>query len=391
MRSESSSPLRYAIAGMIAMAVAMGFGRFVYTPILPGMMDELGLSAADAGLIASSNFLGYLVGALLASGGWAHGRERLIFLVSLGASAALSGVMGLTDSIAIFLIVRFLAGLVSAFAMVFVSATVFSHLALAKREGLQAMHFGGVGLGIAVSSAMMAVLIVQGAAWQAGWLGSAVLSALGFAVVWLMLDQGPVITGEARREPKLPKSAALAKMIAAYGIFGFGYVITATFLVAIIRQGDSGRVFEAIVWLATGLAGIPSTWLWNKAAARIGLASAFACACAVEAVGVAASVTVGGYAGPLIAGILLGGTFIAITAMGLQAGRRLAPLSPRRTLALMTASFGLGQIIGPLFSGLVAEWTGGFVVPSLAAAASLLVCAGIAWSARASTDSPQFR
>ncbi|MEO9340036.1 YbfB/YjiJ family MFS transporter [Mesorhizobium sp. SB112] len=376
---------------MIAMAVAMGFGRFVYTPILPGMMDELGLSAANAGLIASANFLGYLVGALLAAGGWAHGRERPIFLVSLGASALLSGMMGLTDSIAIFLIVRFLAGLVSAFAMVFVSATVFSHLALARREDLQAMHFGGVGLGIAVSSAMMAVLIVQGAAWPAGWLGSAALSACGFVIVWLMLDQGPVVTGEARREPKLPKSTALAKMIAAYGIFGFGYVITATFLVAIIRQGDSGPVFEAIVWLATGLAGIPSIWLWNKVVARIGLASAFAFSCVVEAVGVAASVTIGGYTGPLIAGVLLGGTFIAVTAMGLQAGRRLAPLSPRRILALMTASFGLGQIIGPIFSGIVAEWTGGFVVPSLVAAASLLVCAGIAWSARASTDSPQFR
>ncbi|MBA3449339.1 MAG: YbfB/YjiJ family MFS transporter, partial [Pseudaminobacter sp.] len=94
---------------MIAMAVAMGFGRFVYTPILPGMMDELGLSAANAGLVASANYLGYLVGALVAAGGWAHGRERKLMLGGLGAGAMLLAAMGLTESLALFLVIRFLA------------------------------------------------------------------------------------------------------------------------------------------------------------------------------------------------------------------------------------------------------------------------------------------
>ena len=95
-------PLRFAVAGMIAMAVAMGIGRFVYTLILPGMMEGAGLSAADAGLIASANYLGYLVGALLAAGGWASGRERTLMLAGLAGTALLCAAMGLTESLPLF-------------------------------------------------------------------------------------------------------------------------------------------------------------------------------------------------------------------------------------------------------------------------------------------------
>ncbi|TIM46428.1 MAG: YbfB/YjiJ family MFS transporter, partial [Mesorhizobium sp.] len=114
MKSVSPSPLRLAFAGMIGLAAAMGIGRFVYTPILPGMMEELGLSPADAGWIASANYLGYLIGALAAVGGWAHGRERLLMLAGLAATAVLTGLMGLADTMAAFLVIRFLAGLASA-------------------------------------------------------------------------------------------------------------------------------------------------------------------------------------------------------------------------------------------------------------------------------------
>ncbi|MGY3329619.1 MFS family permease [Mesorhizobium sp. USDA 4775] len=128
MRSATSTALRFTVAGMIAMAVAMGIGRFVYTPILPGMMEELHLSPANAGWIASANYLGYLIGAFVAAGGWAHGRERLLMLGSLGASTVLAALMGLTDAMVAFLLIRFLAGLASAFVMVFMASIVFSHI-----------------------------------------------------------------------------------------------------------------------------------------------------------------------------------------------------------------------------------------------------------------------
>jgi predicted MFS family arabinose efflux permease len=173
---------------------------------------------------------------------------------------------------------------------------------------------------------------------------------------------------------------ALAKIIVAYGIFGFGYIITATFLVAIVRQGDGGPFFEAVVWLVTGLAGFPSVYLWQPVAARLGGMKTFALGCLVEGIGVVASVKLGGSAGPLIGGFLSGGTFIAVTTIGLVAGRTLAAQSPRRVLAVMTAFFGTGQIIGPIVAGFLADRTGSFTIASMAAAIALLACALIALS-----------
>ncbi|TPL91785.1 YbfB/YjiJ family MFS transporter [Mesorhizobium sp. B2-3-12] len=381
MTSAPSTALRYAFAGMIAMAVAMGIGRFVYTPILPGMMEELHLSPADAGWIASANYLGYLVGALVAAGNWAHGRERSLMLAALGANAVLAVLMGLTDAMAAFLAIRFLAGLASAFVMVFMASIVFSHIAAAGRGDLQAWHFGGVGLGIAISAAMMAALVTEHAGWEQGWLWSGAISACGFVAVALLANEGPLTGGAVLREPALPKDRSLIKVIVAYGLFGFGYVVTATFLVAIVRQGGGSRVFEAVVWMVAGLAGFPSVWLWQKMAERIGLYATYALGCFVEVVGVTASVAAGGRTGPLLGGILLGGTFIAITALGLQAARQQAPASPRRVFALMTASFGLGQIIGPIAAGLLAQASGDFFLASIVAAAVLVVSGAVTWSA----------
>jgi predicted MFS family arabinose efflux permease len=381
MIRDDHRPLRHAIAGLIAMAVAMGIGRFVFTPVLPSMMDALGLSAADAGLIASANYLGYLVGALLASGGWPQGREWSLALAGLAANAVLLAWMGLTDSLTAFLAIRFLAGVASAFVMVFFSMIVFTRLAAAGRGDLQALHFGGVGVGMAFSALLTGVLFLQGGDWRVSWLASGLVSAVAFAAVPFMVRGGAPQAGGARREPPMPRSPALTRIILAYGIFGAGYIVTATFLVAIVRQDGSGPLFESLVWLVAGLAGAPSVWLWGRAVRRIGLTATFAVGCVVEAVGVVASVALPGPIGPLVGAALLGGTFIAVTAFGLQAGRLLAGDAPRRALGLMTASFGVGQILGPIAAGYGAVWTGSFVAPSFGAALLLLLAGVIAWSA----------
>ncbi|MEN3148177.1 YbfB/YjiJ family MFS transporter [Neorhizobium sp. IRAMC:178] len=374
--SYSHRPLLIGFAGSIAMAAAMGFGRFFYTPILPGMMTGIPLSAADAGYIAAGNFAGYLAGAILSAYGWAAGRERKVALGGLLATGILLAAMAATDSVVAFIVIRFLAGLASALAMIFTSSIVLPYAV--GRDNVNVLHFGGVGLGIALSSALVFVVNAMAGdgahGWRMNWLAGAAIVLLVLAVVAWILPKQAIGSGSTV-EPPLKWRRPLVLLTASYGLFGFGYVITATFLVTIARMGNAGPIVEFLAWFLTGSAAAVSLILWRPVVNRFGLAKAYAAALALQMVGVLGSVMLPPMAGALVGGLLLGVTFMVITAYGLQIGRKLSPESPRRALASATAAFGTGQIIGPLAAGWIAEASGGsFVAPTLIAAAVLVVC-----------------
>ncbi|CAD7024716.1 MFS transporter [Pseudorhizobium endolithicum] len=354
------------------MAAAMGFGRFVYTPILPGMIEGASLSAADAGLIAGANFSGYLLGAVLAAFGWAAGRERTVAIGGLLSTVILLAAMAIVDGLAAFTLVRFLAGLASAFAMVFTSSIVLAHSS--RSEAVQILHFGGVGFGIALSSALVFVIGLvagdTGHGWRDEWTGSAIAAAV-LVMLALRLLPHPTAGQGAMREPPLAWDRPLVLVTASYGLFGFGYVITSTFLVTMARNASAGTTTEFLAWLVTGMAAAVSLVVWRGFVRRFGLVATYAACVAAEAAGVLGSVLLPPAAGALVGGLFLGLTFMAVTAYGLQIGRRLAPRSPRRALALMTAAFGTGQIIGPLVAGWLAEASGAFTLPTVLAATLL--------------------
>ena len=167
-------------------------------------------------------------------------------------------------------------------------------------------------------------------------------------------------------------------MAVAYGLFGFGYVITTTFLVAIVRLTAEIRVLEPWIWILFGLAAIPSVTIWARLGERIGPMNAFAVACIVEAVGVAASVEWVTITGVCFSALLLGGTFMGLTALGFIAARVLSAGNPHRAFGRMTASFGIGQMVGPTLAGFLSEQLGDFRVASLIAAGALIAAAALA-------------
>jgi predicted MFS family arabinose efflux permease len=374
LRTAERSPTSIAFGGLVAMAVAIGIGRFVYTPILPAMLAGLGLSKATAGLIASANFAGYLFGALGAMRSALPGSRRAWLLGALVLSGVTTGAMGFCGTVPGFLMLRFLGGVASALALILSSALVLDRLAEAGQPRLGALHFAGVGVGIAVSAAVVAVLLGTGG-WAVMWRVSGAVSLVGVLAVALLVPSVPDPPVVLRSSEPSAGDPRLRRMTVAYGLFGFGYVITATFLVAIVRASPAIRQLEPVVWIVVGLAAAPSVWFWSFLGRRIGLATAFAAAALVEAAGVLASVVWPSSVGICVAAVLVGGTFMGLTALGLMRGRELALGDPRRVMAAMTGAFGLGQIVGPALAGVVSDATGGFALPSVAAAGALVVAA----------------
>ena len=350
------------------------------------MIAGLELDRSQAGLIASANYLGYFVGALAAAWRAVPGDPRAWLLGALALCGLSTGAMALTTDLGLFLILHFVGGGAGALVMVLASSLVMDRLAAAGRDGWAAVMYAGVGGGIAISSLAVPAAASGESDWQGPWvLCGGLAIVLSILAALLLRVPRPAATGTPGSGGGTARRG-LGRLIVAYGLVGFGYVITATFVADMVRADPVLQPAEHWVWLCVGLTAAPSVALWGWAGRRWGNERALVIGCLVEGVGVALSVLGGGIWSILLAAGLLGGTFVGLTAIGLIEARHLSAGDARRSIALMTAAWGLGQMVGPTFAGVLYDSLGSYLVPSLLATAALAAAAGlttsISWSRR---------
>ena len=356
-------------AGLVALAVAMGIGRFAFTPILPAMRDAFGLSPAVLGALASANYLGYLLGALAAAtpllGRWSGAILRGSLLVVVAATA----LMAATGAAPLWFALRFLAGLASAGVFVYGSAAVLGWLARRNRLDLAGWFYSGVGVGIAGSG--LVVLAAQrlapgdAASWRIEWIGVALLAAVLTALcwVWLPRDVPAAARMDAPDPPAAPSRVPRSMIVlgVAYFLDGAGYIVAGTFLVAIVATVPGLADLGAGAWILAGVAGAPSAILWTRAGARIGPGAALALAYGLQAAGLALPALSVSPLAAAISAMMFGGTFIGITSLTItETRRRVPPHLVARAIAVLTAVFGLGQVLGPLLAARLAGEDGDF-------------------------------
>jgi predicted MFS family arabinose efflux permease len=376
---KSAQASAVALAGTLLLAAAVGIGRFVYTPLLPPMQETLGWTVSQAGDVASSNFLGYMAGALAASGLAQRPERRLWLLVGMVLSAATTSTGVVVVSFPAWAGIRFFSGVASAFCLVLGTAVVVEFLASHSQAQLGALHFSGVGGGIVASVLVIELARLAGSSVFVQWGALGLMSIALLAGSWMIIRRladrpGSAESGALHASKRhAPTTHLLKKLITAYGLFGFGYVVTATFIVAMARRLDHAALLEPLTWIVVGLLAAPSVTAWQRLAQRLGVFAALRLAYGVEVAGVLLAGFASGHVAVVAGGALLGGTFMGITALGLSAARQAAGHNQDRAIGWMTASFGFGQLLGPAVAGRMAQMTQGFEAPSMVAALLLMV------------------
>ncbi|WP_235039199.1 YbfB/YjiJ family MFS transporter [Kibdelosporangium aridum] len=306
-----------------ALAAGMGIGRFAYTPILPLMAAQAGLTAQAGASLATANYAGYFVGALACTAIPGLSRSQAVHRCSLVLLVATLAAMPLTHSTVVWLVLRLIAGLASA--LVFV-------IAVGARPG---WGMGGIGAGIALSG----LVVLAHAQWQVAWWLAAGLSALLAVGAWTLCPGTPATS--ATPSADAPRRWFVA-LFTSYTLEGVGYIIAATFLVAAIN-GPLGSG----AWVLVGLAAAGSPALMLLLGRRWAQTRLLPVALIIQAAGIALPALVGGPVAALVAAVLFGATFVGIATTTLGIG---AHLRVPRAASALTAGYSAGQILGPLLA-----------------------------------------
>lgn len=339
------------------------------------MLGQHALDHRQGALLASSNLLGYLIGTLPAA---APGLRR--YAVPTLRSALVVNVLMLLAMCVphaywLWLIARLMSGISSAFIYVFATALVLD----LRKPPAATVFFASVGGGVAVTGVLVPMIYAHWPSWTSGWLMCTVLTTLlSFVAAFIAVPQS-----HARAAPEAPRASTGSPELpfwpvaTAYGLFGFSYIVPATFLVVILSSQPALRSYAAGAWVLVGIVAGLSIVLWSRIASRFGKAAALIGALVLLSAGCAGPVFAQNVFGALIGAFGLGATFMGVAMLGTSIVRDLEPQRSSTRIAQVTAAFSVGQVLGPLYSAYAYQHSGSYNVALLVAAGAMVLAAAI--------------
>jgi len=360
--NDPRTRLKVMTAGIFSLLLTLGVARFAYTPLLPLMQQQAGLGVAEAGWLAAINYAGYLSGALLAmQGGDLVFKDRL-YRVGLVVAVASTAMMGLSQDFAVWAVSRYLAGLSSAAGMLLGAGLVLNWLIRHGHRSELGIHYSGIGLGVVLCSVAVAWM-GDHLDWRGQWLALTVLGGLLAvpALAWLPVPARTVPNPGAQAWRDNPPTPLFLRLfMAAYFCAGIGYVVSTTFIVAIVERLPGLEGQGKWAFLAIGIAAAPASIVWDFVARRIGDLNALITAALLQIAGILLPVAGGGLALTLAGALLFGGTFVGIVSLVLTMAGRYYPGRPAKMMGKMSLAYGSAQIAGPAVTGWLATRFGSY-------------------------------
>jgi len=366
-------------AGICALVLTVGLARFAYTPLLPVMRLDAGLTAAGGGWLATFNYLGYLAGTVLVARVGDMQLKFRFYRIGLVLAVVSTGLMGTTTDMATWGVLRFVAGLSSTAGLLLASGLVLNWLLAHQRRPQLGLHFAGLGVGIAVSGLAAAAMADQLASSRQ-WIALGTLAVVFLIPAWAWMPPPAAISSATgANAPPPPGRRWRWLLIASYFCAGVGFVVSATFIVAILVQTPAFAGHGSWVWVLVGLTAIPSTFAWDRLSNRLGLIRALMLAYALQATSFVLPLLDGGLWAGAVSAVLFGLTFAGIVSLTLTVVGRHYPHNPAKAMATLTLSYGVAQIIAPAIAGTLARDSGSYQGALVLAAIMMVIGIVLLW------------
>lgn len=385
-----TNEIAIACIGLYCLAVVMGYGRFLFTATLPDIMAQLSLSTTIAGWLASINYIGYFIGALIAM--FVPQRSTWQAMTTWTVVSVITTMLLVVPDMSLHLwyVIRLLAGIASGVAMILSSSFVIQNLSPARRSVLSALHYAGIGVGISASAILTWWLLVLGYHFDVVWLVAG-LSSL--PLLWLLWAIKPIHSDLSELDHSHPRLSlyktylsfkqalyeaiaghhkAIALLSASYVLAGFGYITSATFLPVMATQRLTTQMYAGLlIWLVVGIFAMLSNPLWGALAKRIGEIKTLIGLTVLQAFGMCLPIWFDGSIGLYGNAAILGLTFVGMVSMTLTLIKNINPAYSNLLIGLATLAYALGQFLGPLVTVALAGQDGNFNAGLLVAAIGL--------------------
>lgn len=351
------------ISGIASLILTLGIARFGYTPLLPVMQNQTWLNDLYGGWLATSNYIGYICGAIVASLVSDLKTKDLLYRAGLVLAVLTTLATGLTEDLILWTILRFIAGFSSAAGLLIGSGLLLNWLIRHHHHSELGIHFSGIGLGIVLVSVSV-WFMNQYLTWDQQWFMLGFIGLLLLIPAWIWLPppdtSGMTRTGQAMNDTP-PEKQFMILIFLAYLCAGFGYVVSATFIVDMIESVEALQGTGELAFLVIGIAATPACIIWDLVARKTGVITALLYAYALNIIGIIVPALSDSFMLVLLGSVLFGGTFIGIVSLVLTMAGRFYPTKPAKLMGKLTIAYGIAQIIGPTIAGYIAETTGSYL------------------------------